>query len=362
MDLYSVPITSTYQEDFQSSSSTCLPPLFEFQPNRFNKNQDLLAPRCYPIAQPIVPHRKRDSEIPIAPGFSTFLHRIASIKNDPNVTHSTVDANSRPLTSSTPTRPTTASKGETQLQPIDIKKQQSLIELASPSLESPPTTPPSSKQSSRQSPDNCQKHESVPGLVLKELVNHGHYTPSSQGASCFIKKPKPITPITLTMRREFWQKNIHRDGIINSGRILGQSKNKPETWQTVGCIWDKLQERKATTVSQCMEPLSKENCRLLNRPRCGEKINRSFYTNDCSNKLSSNIPGYGGYQPRLPISGVKIYAGNRVQTMSNVTYRQHPKLTYKLPIYGHKAPMSCTVTLTEPYNPFNKIVKEEIVY
>ena len=42
--------------------------------------------------------------------------------------------------------------------------------------------------------------------------------------------------------------------------------------------------------------------------------------------------------------------------------RQHPKLTYKLPVYGHKAPMSCTVTLTEPYNPFNKIVKEEIVY
>jgi len=351
MDVYSVPISSTYQEDFRSNSSTYLPPLFEFQPNRFNKNQDRLAPRCYPIAQPIVPHRKRDSEIPIAPGFSTLLHRIASIKNDSNATLSSVAS-----------RPTTASKGELHLQPINIKKRQSVIGIASPSSESPQTTPPSSKQSSRQSPDSSQKRGGVPQIVIKELVNHGHYTPSSQGASYFIKKPKPITPITPTMRREFWQKNIHRDGIINSGRILGQSKNKPETWQTVGCMWDKLQERKATTVSQCMEPLLKESCRLLNRPRCGEKINRSFYTTDCSNKLSSNIPGYGGYQPRLPISGVKIYAGNRVQTMSNVTYRQHPKLTYKLPVYGHKAPMSCTVTLTEPYNPFNKVVKEEIVY
>jgi len=42
-------------------------------------------------------------------------------------------------------------------------------------------------------------------------------------------------------------------------------------------------------------------------------------------------------------------------------HRKHPQITYRLPTYGHKAPMSRTVTLTEPYNPYNKITKEELV-
>ena len=82
------------------------------------------------------------------------------------------------------------------------------------------------------------------------------------------------------MRREFWRKNPHRDEIINSGRILGQSKNKPELWQTVGCMWDKLQERKA------MVPpvIKKEPQRLLNRPRMGEE-NKNFNTFGYTNRL-----------------------------------------------------------------------------
>jgi len=95
----------------------------------------------------------------------------------------------------------------------------------------------------------CLKVRGIPEIVIEELVNIAHYTPSSQlSSSSFMtetkcNKPKPPSIPELT-------KCSVRNEVNNCGRILGKSKGKPMNWQTVGCMWDKIQERRETPLSQ----------------------------------------------------------------------------------------------------------------
>ncbi|XP_066933999.1 uncharacterized protein [Clytia hemisphaerica] len=394
MEKGNVIVSSTYQEDFQNIHM--LPPLFDFQPQRFDDDKEKLPQRCFPFSQPIVPHRKRDSEIPIAPGFSTFLHRVSRTNKD-NFLKPILKKETHSSSSASQKRNSTENKSDKESDSLSTFRCQNLesrsvfvsrkleskpaSECPSPVLKSTSSclrTGPSSclgssaQASARQTP-NCttpssaSKHAErqatggkttlVPELVLQELVKLGHYTPSSQNNSCFIRKPKQERLLTPEMRREFWRKNPHRDGIINSGRVLGQSQNKPEIWQTVGCMWDKLQDRKP--IAPSMRAVQQDTQRLLSRPRVGEE-NKNFNTFGYTNMLSSNIPGYSGCRPQLLPNRTKAQTCG-FQSISRLTYREHPKVTYRLPSYGHRAPMSRTVTLTEPYNPFNKVEPELLV-
>merc|ERR1712150_80048 len=82
----------------------------------------------------------------------------------------------------------------------------------------------------------------------------------------------------------------------------------------------------------------------------------------------TRIPGYGGYIPQLPHTEPHpsmhrdSMRASVMQSMAQLTFRNHPSTCYQgPPAYGHPGPLSKTVTLTQPFNPFNKIDQQNIV-
>jgi len=189
----------------------------------------------------------------------------------------------------------------------------------------------------------------IPDTVFEELINFAVYTPSSK-LPLFQppdnRKRKPGFDLPTTK------------GLIPNVRYKPKVYNeKPGTWQQIGCAWDKVQERKGLGFTITREG----NQRLLLRPQVNQPV--LVKEEKTSNHFSSNIPGYGGYQPRLPNvikkPELKCEQPKMIAT-SRRDYRKYPQISYSLPRSGHIGPLSRTVTLTQPYNPFNKISKTRI--
>jgi len=74
-----------------------------------------------------------------------------------------------------------------------------------------------------------------------------------------------------------------------------------------------------------------------------------------------SVPGYGGFVPRhavepkpAPMADEDCLAASMCST-SRRTYRRFPPQEYRELQFAHKGPLSKTVTLTYPFNPFNKL-------
>ncbi|XP_048753015.1 spermatogenesis-associated protein 48-like [Ostrea edulis] len=68
-------------------------------------------------------------------------------------------------------------------------------------------------------------------------------------------------------------------------------------------------------------------------------------------------PGYAGFVPRKPTAGdlqKRSEPTHMVSTMK-ANYRELPVDEYRKQTFAKKGPMSRTVTLTYPFNPYNKI-------
>lgn len=325
-----LPLSSTYQEDFTYRLDN-LPPLpYCQEPCLYQSEQEKLDPRYFPISLPAFPCRKRESSFPIAAGFETHIH--ATLYKQQFGKDKRKDLRSE-LSSRNSSR-------------VSVK---SGLDDSSSVRESPQLEHP----------------HAVPKVVLEELVKLQTYTPSSDlrdvqtSAAEAVARRKPITPDCSLLNKSL----RYRQPVKNE---------KPEDWQKIGCIWDKAQERNGFNNSKSILDSTRQNykmesSRLLSRPRFNPlptPNQKSSPINGRSKRdFNKHIPGYGGYKPQLPIErsiGTDERA-HRLQTTSKTYFRAYPKITYQLPRYGHPGPLSRLVTLTEPFNPFNKVVQQRIV-
>jgi len=323
-----LPLITTYQNDFTHALGNA-PPLPFCQEPCLYRREDQLNPRCFPISLPVFPHRKRESNIPIACGFETDVHAAlysdhhAKKKNKTKNSGNASQNSTRPNSNATdaPSRASSTAKGTPDKPFFDGEYQ-----------------------------------HSVPHIILKELQHFHTYTPSSDLRDISIapktKAPDPISttpqvPSNTTVR--FRQQVKHA---------------QPEDWQKVGIIWDKCQERNGfnSSKSNLDSNTKTENNRLLSRPRMQYQQPTATVLQETGDKgsFNSHIPGYGGYKAQLPIKHCNE-SNDVIHSTTSKTYcRTHPRISYRLPKYGHKGPMSRLVTLTEPFNPFNKVSNQRV--
>jgi len=325
-DRSKLPLITTYQQDFIHRLDN-LPPLPFCQEPCLYQHEGKLNPRCFPISLPVFPHRKRESAIPIAAGFETDIH--ASLYNEHKK------------------RKDKNGNSSTNLSRCSSKGTNSSTNI------SPKETPENSFY------EEGEYHHSVPTIVLKELVKLHNYTPSSDLRE-IVSAPKEKEAESKIPQVPFPNTSVrYRQHVKNAN---------PENWQKIGCIWDKVQERNGfnSSKSNLESSTRTDSPRLLSRPRRNEQF--SVVRKDNSAKpqydkknFNENIPGYGGYEPQLPIERCDNSDNvHSMKTTSKTYYRTHPRISYRLPKYGHNGPLSRLVTLTEPFNPFNKISNQRI--
>ncbi|XP_038066954.1 spermatogenesis-associated protein 48-like [Patiria miniata] len=143
-------------------------------------------------------------------------------------------------------------------------------------------------------------------------------------------------------------------------------------WQRVAPVWDRLQERPhvgdnvssrqigtqtspnqmAIPTAKKALPKKKENISL------DERIKQLVRENKLSSMFVRTCPGYVGYVPRSPLNvsmEASLVPDLRTMTTMKSSYRPFATKEYSMKEFAHKGPLSRTVTLTYPYNPYNKV-------
>ncbi|XP_063951763.1 uncharacterized protein LOC129277568 [Lytechinus pictus] len=155
----------------------------------------------------------------------------------------------------------------------------------------------------------------------------------------------------------------------------------PATWQEITPpVWDRIQERARIKPRQSYpRPTPVINTTAftpipaINRPKSGksklkdggsisvnEKITDLVKRERLTSTYVRQCPGYAGYRPRSPL---RIPMENlnepnlRMMTTMKASYRPLMFPLINMDHFLHKGPMSRTVTLTYPYNPFSKVEK-----
>lgn len=139
----------------------------------------------------------------------------------------------------------------------------------------------------------------------------------------------------------------------------------PELWQSVACTWDRVQRRPImTNREKTQQTVQLTPSRLLPRraPRkdvkvVHQKINELVKTEELATPYVPQCPGYAGFRPRSPIEASlkKQRESETHQSIQMTSYRPFPEKEYHISEgHHHQGPFSRTVTLTYPYNPFNK--------
>jgi len=158
---------------------------------------------------------------------------------------------------------------------------------------------------------------------------------------------------------------------INSDMVKNRPhkyEQYPELWQSVACVWDRVQNRPKMTNREVTHQSAKLTpSRLLPRraPRkdvneVHQKINKLVKTEELATPYVPQCPGYAGFRPRSPIEASlrKQRESETHQTIMTTSYRPLPVKEYDIKSapatnkHHHLGPFSRTVTLTYPYNPF----------
>ncbi|OWF37376.1 uncharacterized protein LOC110467495 [Mizuhopecten yessoensis] len=195
--------------------------------------------------------------------------------------------------------------------------------------------------------------------MVNKLVNHIRWTSTTAdaGQEEFASIPVPeirAPETTLEPKADLvrlhsrkyeaapadWQKCIYWDcvqprGTVTHGDLLEKTHGQPEKL---------FVKRKSLTGGYREES---ERIRKMSK----EKMLANIYVRQC--------PGYAGFVPRAPPEGQmerKLEGPHMVSTMK-ATYRELPASTYEKQQNARKGPFSKTVTLTYPFNPYNKVVQ-----
>lgn len=195
--------------------------------------------------------------------------------------------------------------------------------------------------------------------TVNKLVNHIRWTSTSMdaGQEEFASIPVPeIQPPESTLETK-----------ADMVRLRGRKyESSPGDWQK--CIyWDCVQPRGTVTHGDLLEKTHGQPEKLLakRKSRTGgyreesARIRSMVQDNMLANVYVRQTPGYAGFVPRAPPEGQmerKSEGAHMVSTMK-ATYRELPAATYQKQLNARKGPFSKTVTLTYPFNPYNKVVQ-----
>ncbi|XP_033754461.1 uncharacterized protein LOC117337545 [Pecten maximus] len=195
--------------------------------------------------------------------------------------------------------------------------------------------------------------------MVNKLVNRIRWTSTTTDACQeeFASIPVPeIEPPESTLEPKADMVRLH-------GR---KYESSPGDWQK--CIfWDCVQPRGTVTHGDLLEKTHGQPEKLLakRKSRTGgyreesERIRRMAQDNMLANIYVRQTPGYAGFVPRAPPEGQmerRLEGAHMVSTMK-ATYRELPASTYQKQLNARKGPLSKTVTLTYPFNPYNKVVQ-----
>ncbi|KAK3086258.1 hypothetical protein FSP39_015845 [Pinctada imbricata] len=313
---------TTYQHGYAGMSN--LPPIKYHQAVSFvHRGERQQPPREFPI-EPLGPKRKPQQEPSEA-----FLKC--------NCPDSLIEA--KPIVKSAP--------------PHEVKTAVAEIELV--------RRPPSR---SRKLPSKRHVFQTKFGAMDSEmvdnLVHQIRWTSTTKHASGEAALPIPETALP--------ESTLERSADIV--RLRGQKYElTPHHWQRA-VFWDYLQPRGVVKHSDLEErSYGKPEKLLIKRHRMEKgrekkrvntgKIRQLIRADNLSSVYTRPCPGYAGFVPRSPPEGemVKTTEHSSMVSTMKATYRKLPEDEYKTREHARKGPLSKTVTLTYPFNPYNKNIK-----
>ncbi|XP_002739481.1 uncharacterized protein LOC100366934 [Saccoglossus kowalevskii] len=132
-----------------------------------------------------------------------------------------------------------------------------------------------------------------------------------------------------------------------------------ESWQRVAPVWDKIQLRHGT---MGQEILSRKPDKMTSHVTKIIDVNHGIINLVKDGNLSSYYvrpcPRYAGFLPRSPVEATieQNKVDLRTSSSQRLSYCALPREAYMTEKkFAHKGPLSRTVTLTCPFNPFNKV-------
>ena len=132
-------------------------------------------------------------------------------------------------------------------------------------------------------------------------------------------------------------------------------------WQNVAGIWDKAQTRYSHADNWKFKPLSKEQ----QQPAIKKIQDGGAYARTLDLKHRTSVPSVARSSIYQTLTGgahshssvLRSNSRSSGGTTSAECYRQYSSECYRRPSFGRTAVMSRLVTRTDPFNPFNKMMK-----
>lgn len=139
---------------------------------------------------------------------------------------------------------------------------------------------------------------------------------------------------------------------------------QPEQWQNA-VLWDRIQTRaphnRTASPANPILLIRRKSTKPVDLTRSDE-ISNLVKNEGLAAVFVRKCPGYAGYTPLCPPEtqlNDKKTPVSRASLMAT-SYSKFPDTQYKTQHYGRKGSFSKTVTLTYPFNPFNKVGQEII--
>ncbi|XP_045194686.2 uncharacterized protein LOC123550322 [Mercenaria mercenaria] len=183
--------------------------------------------------------------------------------------------------------------------------------------------------------------------TMEKLYNKYRYTTFAQkaAAECDLQLEKPEPPTSLDPKADMVRLYAKR------------YEASTEEWQDA-VLWDRLQSRYPT--NQHRSPRKKK---LLNNRQNGlderrlNIIRNLVRTDGLANVFVRKCPGYAGYNSLCPPETKLNDKKNPPEwsTIMSASYGKFPDHVYDKQSFARQGPFSQTVTLTYPFNPFNKV-------
>ncbi|XP_063441182.1 uncharacterized protein LOC134721856 [Mytilus trossulus] len=335
--LHQIP-TSTYRYSYKGDKKT-LPPIKYYQlksiVHRYARQQP---PRHFPI-EPITPHRILQDEKGPALGLGTKGSNTQQYLEPKTITQTPAPQNISSV------RPKSSDKTKQNGRKIRNERL---------------TTAGSKKTSLFQTNFGHLDSNYVNSLLHKYQWTSA--TKQANGEACL-----PVTkvaPPTSVIEKK-------ADMIRLSGQRYESSVGD---WQNA-VLWDRIQLRghvlhadlKEKSIGMPEKILLKrinEGKLAEKRPRINSpKIRKLLEDNKIHKIYVRQCPGYAGFVPRQPpkIEMEREPERTHMTSVMKASYRELPGKEYRPQNFARKGPMSKTVTLTYPFNPFNKVTCEPVL-
>ncbi|XP_062601218.1 uncharacterized protein LOC134262912 [Saccostrea cucullata] len=193
--------------------------------------------------------------------------------------------------------------------------------------------------------------------LINRLAQRVRWTSTSTAAAeeACLKFPQIDPPSTTLEKR------------ANMVRSAGQRYDpEPMEWQRA-VFWDFVQSRGVVHHDDLSERTYSQPEKLLlkrlskgmgEKPRSNTPLIRRLVKEDqLSSIFVRQCPGYSGFVPRTPTESKLTRRPEPTYMVSTMkaNYRELPLEEYRKQSFARKGPLSKTVTLTYPFNPYNKV-------